>query len=79
MKRTIFCHFLKKKSEGLQEKTYPGKLGIYIYKHISKKAWFLWLSRQTIIINEKNIDTRNDEHKKTLEIQMKEFLKIKIK
>ncbi|QIQ42112.1 MAG: oxidative damage protection protein [Buchnera aphidicola (Microlophium carnosum)] len=74
MSRIIFCTFLKKKSEGQDFQSYPGELGQKIYKHISKQAWKKWLEKQTILINEKNLNMLNLKDRKTIEKYMKIFL-----
>ncbi|AEO08320.1 oxidative damage protection protein [Buchnera aphidicola] len=74
MNRIIFCKFLKKKSQGQEFQSYPGKLGEKIYNHISKIAWEKWMKQQTILINEKQLNTSNYEDRKLIENQMKLFL-----
>ncbi|BFR92350.1 oxidative damage protection protein [Buchnera aphidicola str. APS (Acyrthosiphon pisum)] len=74
MNRIIFCTFFKKKSEGQDFQSYPGKLGKKIYDQISKKAWEKWIEKQTILINEENLNMFNLEHRKKIEKYMKLFL-----
>jgi len=74
MNRIIFCTFLKKKSEGQDFQSYPGQLGKKIYDHISKEAWEQWLVKQTILINENNLNMFNSEDRKKIEKHMKFFL-----
>ncbi|WWP00816.1 MAG: oxidative damage protection protein [Candidatus Dasytiphilus stammeri] len=74
MTRMIFCKFLQREAEGQEYQIYPGKLGIMIYHHISKEAWSQWLTKQTIIINENNLNMLNREDRKLLEDQMIQFL-----
>ncbi|QNS01724.1 MAG: oxidative damage protection protein [Buchnera aphidicola (Pentalonia nigronervosa)] len=74
MRRIIFCTFLKKKTEGQDIQIYPGELGKKIYNHISKQAWKKWLSQQTILINEKKLNTFNLQDRMILEKHMKLFL-----
>ena len=74
MNRIIFCTFLKTKSEGQDFQSYPCKLGEKIYNKISKKAWKKWLEKQTILINEKNLNMLNFTDRKKIEKYMKEFL-----
>lgn len=54
MSRTIFCTFLQCEAQGQDFQLYPGELGKRIYKEISKEAWAQWMSKQTMLINEKN-------------------------
>ncbi|QCI24586.1 oxidative damage protection protein [Buchnera aphidicola (Muscaphis stroyani)] len=74
MNRLIFCVFLKKESEKQDFQPYPGELGKKIYNKISKIAWNKWISRQTILINEKKLNMFNQSDRKILETQMKLFL-----
>lgn len=54
MSRTIFCTFLNQEAEGQDFQLYPGELGKRIFNEISKEAWSQWMSKQTMLINEKN-------------------------
>ncbi|ADP68008.1 hypothetical protein CWU_03575 [Buchnera aphidicola str. JF98 (Acyrthosiphon pisum)] len=45
-----------------------------IYDQISKKAWEKWIEKQTILINEENLNMFNLEHRKKIEKYMKLFL-----
>ncbi|OQM34025.1 oxidative damage protection protein [bacterium endosymbiont of Pedicinus badii] len=74
MKRKIFCVFFKEFLEGLQYINYPGKLGKKIYKHISQKAWNLWIKKQTILINEHKLDMKTLQDRKLVEKKMIAFL-----
>ncbi|WWO99141.1 MAG: oxidative damage protection protein [Candidatus Dasytiphilus stammeri] len=74
MRRIIFCKFLQREAEGQPYQIYPGKLGLMIYHHISKEAWSQWLTKQTILINEYNLNMLNIEDRKLLEDKMIQFL-----
>ncbi|WP_367670635.1 oxidative damage protection protein [Sodalis-like secondary symbiont of Drepanosiphum platanoidis] len=74
MNKIIYCFFFKKYKESQDSKLYPGNLGDKIYKNISKKAWNLWKKKQTILINENNLDMINLKHQKFLEKKMIKFL-----
>lgn len=74
MSRIIFCKFLKKKAEGQEYQIYPGTLGKRIYNEISKLAWKMWISKQTMIINEKKLNMLNLNDRKIIEKYMKNFL-----
>lgn len=74
MNRIIFCTFLKKKSEGQDFQSYPGEIGQKIYNQISKKAWEEWIKKQTVLINEKNLNMFNIEDRKEIEKHMILFL-----
>ena len=52
MTRTIDCFKLKKSLPGLAKAPFPGPLGERIYNQISQEAWTMWISHQTMLINE---------------------------
>ncbi|EMX8401410.1 oxidative damage protection protein [Yersinia enterocolitica] len=74
MSRTIFCTFLKKEAEGQDFQLYPGEIGKRIYNEISKEAWSQWITKQTMLINEKKLSMMNVEDRKLLEQEMVNFL-----
>ncbi|WP_039849736.1 oxidative damage protection protein [Grimontia indica] len=74
MSRTVFCQRLKKDADGLDFQLYPGELGKRIFDNISKEAWALWQSKQTMLINEKKLNMMDPEHRKLLEDEMVKFL-----
>ncbi|AXF76883.1 oxidative damage protection protein [Erwinia tracheiphila] len=74
MSRTIFCTFLQCEAQGQDFQLYPGELGKRIYKEISKEAWAQWMSKQTMLINEKKLSMMNPEDRKQLEQEMMKFL-----
>lgn len=74
MSRTIFCTFLKKDAEGQDFQLYPGEIGKRIYNEISKEAWSQWITKQTMLINEKKLSMMNIEDRKLLEQEMVNFL-----
>ncbi|WP_426577941.1 oxidative damage protection protein [Xenorhabdus stockiae] len=74
MSRTIFCTFLQQEAEGQDFQFYPGELGKRIFNEISKEAWQKWMSKQTMLINEKKLNTMNSEDRKLLEQEMVKFL-----
>ncbi|MFS1539718.1 MAG: oxidative damage protection protein [Candidatus Phlomobacter fragariae] len=74
MTRAIFCTFLQREAEGLDFQLYPGEIGKQIFNQISKEAWRQWMSKQTMLINEKKLSTMNLEDRKLLEQEMVKFL-----
>ncbi|MFI4853107.1 MAG: oxidative damage protection protein [Candidatus Makana argininalis] len=74
MIKKIFCKFLNIESEKQDYQLYQGSLGKKIFNNISKKAWHIWQNKQTILINENKLNTRNINHLKFLEKQMILFL-----
>jgi Fe-S cluster biosynthesis and repair protein YggX len=74
MNRIIFCTFLKKEAEAQDYQTYPGTLGKRIYNEISKLAWKMWLSKQTMLINENKLNMFSINDRKKIEQYMEHFL-----
>ena len=74
MKRMIHCVKLNTEAEGLDDKTYPGKLGHKIFASISKEAWKMWLAHQTLLINEKRLNLIDPDAQIFLEEEMQKFL-----
>lgn len=70
----IFCTFLKQDAEGQDFQLYPGELGKRIFQEISKPAWQQWMSKQTMLINEKKLNMMNMEHRAVIEQEMINFL-----
>lgn len=73
MSRTIFCTFLNKEADGLDFQLYPGEIGKRIFNEISKEAWAQWMAKQTMLINEKKLNTMNPDDRKLLEQEMVRF------
>ncbi|HAT7072020.1 TPA: oxidative damage protection protein [Legionella pneumophila] len=67
MSRTVFCYKLKQEAEGLEKQPFPGELGKKIFNEVSKQAWNMWLSHQTMLINEYRLNL--------IEARAREFLK----
>ncbi len=74
MAQMIFCEKLKQEEEALDYRPFPGPLGERILKHISKKAWQMWLNQQTILINEYRLNTLDPNARKFLMEEMEKFL-----
>ena len=74
MSRTIFSTYLQREAEGQDFQLYPGELGNRIYNEISKEAWQQWMSKQTMLINEKKLNMMNPGDRKVLEQEMVNFL-----
>lgn len=67
MTRIIHCCKLNQDAEGMQKPPFPGALGERIFKEVSKQAWDMWLTHQTMLINEYRLNL--------LEAKSREFLK----
>jgi len=74
MARTIFCIHLDKEAQGLDFQSLPGDLGKKVFNNISKEAWGRWMSKQTMLINEKKLNLMSTDDRSFLEQQMIAFL-----
>ena len=53
---------------------YPGPKGEELFNSVSKKAWDEWITLQTTLINEKQLDLSKKEARDYLNIQLELFL-----
>ena len=67
MNKIVHCCKLNQEAEGLAKAPFPGALGERIFNEVSKQAWSMWLSHQTMLINEYSLNL--------LEAKSREFLK----
>jgi Fe-S cluster biosynthesis and repair protein YggX len=74
MSRTVQCVKLGKEAEGLEWQTYPGELGKRIFESVSQEAWKMWMSHQTMLINEYRLTPVDPKARKFLEGEMEKFL-----
>ena len=58
MSRKVNCIKLKKEADGLDAVTYPGELGERIFNGVSKEAWQMWLSHQTVSYTHLTLPTK---------------------
>jgi len=73
MTRTVNCIKLGKEGEGLPAPPYPGDLGKRIYLNVSKEAWRMWLSHQTMLINEYRLTPIEPKAREFLEQEMEKY------
>ncbi|KPK09870.1 MAG: hypothetical protein AMJ68_10805 [Acidithiobacillales bacterium SG8_45] len=73
MSRTVNCVKLGKEAEGLDFQPYPGELGKRVFENVSKEGWQLWLSHQTMLINEYRLNPLDPKARKMIEEQMEQF------
>lgn len=73
MSRMVKCVKLGREAPGLDFQTYPGELGKRIYENVSKEAWQLWMSRQTMLINEYRLNPLDPKARKFVEGEMEKF------
>jgi len=73
MAQTVQCVKLNKEAEGLDFPPYPGELGKKIYENVSKEAWQLWLSQQTMLINEYRLSLADPKSQQFLKEELDKF------
>jgi Fe-S cluster biosynthesis and repair protein YggX len=73
MARLVHCVKLGKETEGMDFPPYPGDLGKKIYDSVSKEAWQLWLSQQTMLINENRLSLADSKSQQFLKQELDKF------
>jgi len=73
MSRKVHCVKLNKEADRLNAVTYPGELGKRIYEQVSQEAWQMWLSHQTMLINEYRLTPIEPKAREFLEEEMEKF------
>lgn len=73
MTRQVFCAKLNQEAEGLDKAPFPGPLGEKILNHISKQAWKMWLSHQTMLINEYRLSLIDPKAREFLNDEMQKY------
>jgi Fe-S cluster biosynthesis and repair protein YggX len=73
MNRKVHCIKLDKEADGLTALPYPGELGKRIYEQVSQEAWQMWLSHQTMLINEYRLTPIEPKARKFLEEEMEKY------
>ncbi len=73
MARLVYCVKLGKEAEGMDFPPYPGDLGKKIYDSVSRDAWQLWLSQQTMLINEYRLSLADSKSQQFLKEELEKF------
>lgn len=73
MSRTVFCCKLNQEAEGMVKAPFPGALGEQIFNQVSKQAWSMWLSHQTMLINEYRLNLGEAKSREFLKEEMNKF------
>lgn len=74
MTNTVLCSRYKKDLPALEKAPFPGPKGQQILESVSAQAWNEWQAHQTRLINEKQLNATDKEHRKYLADQMRKFL-----
>tara|TARA_Y100001970_G_scaffold20634_1_gene23280 strand:- start:177 stop:446 length:270 start_codon:yes stop_codon:yes gene_type:complete len=69
----VKCVKLKKEADALDYQPYPGDLGKRILENVSAEAWEMWLSHQTMLINEMRLTPVDPKARKFLEDEMEKY------
>ncbi len=73
MSRTVFCCKLNQEAEGLEKPPFPGALGEKVFNEVSKSAWSMWLSHQTMLINEYRLNLTDVKSREFLKDEMQKY------
>lgn len=71
--KTIFCQKLQKEAPALEAPPFPGALGEKIYQNISSEAWQMWLSHQTMLINEYRLNLLDPKAREFLQTELNKY------
>ncbi|HAZ59938.1 MAG TPA: oxidative damage protection protein [Gammaproteobacteria bacterium] len=71
--RIVHCVKLGREAPGLPRPPYPGELGKRIHENVSQDAWKLWLSHQTMLINEYRLTPVEPKARRFLEEEMEKY------
>lgn len=70
----VYCVKLNKEAPGLDFPPFANDLGKKIHAQISQEAWRLWLSHQTLLINENRLSLADPKAREFLQREMEAFL-----
>ncbi len=73
MNKEIFCTKLNQNAECLDAPPFPGPLGEKIFNQISKQAWKMWISHQTMLINEYRLSLIDPKAREFLQQEMQKY------
>ena len=73
MTKQVFCIKLNQEAEGMTAQPFPGALGEKIFSQVSKQAWKMWLSHQTMLINEYRLSLIDPKAREFLREEMQKF------
>lgn len=73
MTRIVHCCKLNRDAEGMSKAPFPGALGERIFNEVSKEAWNMWLSHQTMLINEYRLNLLEPKSREFLKEEMQKY------
>ena len=59
--RLVKCVKLDKELPGLAKPPFPNELGQYVFEHVSKEGWDMWLAESVRYINTYRVDLSSRE------------------
>ena len=74
MTEKVFCRKFKEDLPKMVRPPSPGPKGEELFNSVSKKAWDEWITLQTTLINEKQLDLSKKETRDYLNNQLELFL-----
>ena len=69
----VRCCKLNEELEGLVKPPFPGPLGARVYNEVSKQAWRMWLSHQTMLINEYRLNLMEPRSREFLKEELEKY------
>lgn len=73
MSKQIFCAKLKQQADAMHTPPFPGDLGLKIFNQVSQQAWDMWLSHQTMLINEYRLNLTDPKSRQFLRDEMDKY------
>lgn len=70
MTKTVFCVKLQQEAAAMDTAPFPGALGERIQTHVSQPGWNMWLSHQTMLINEYRLSLIDPKSREFLRNEM---------
>lgn len=70
MTKTIFCAKLQQEAAAMDTPPFPGALGERIHACVSQQGWNMWLSHQTMLINEYRLSMIDPKSREFLRNEM---------
>lgn len=73
MSKQLFCVKLQQNLEGMDAPPFPGPLGEKVFNQVSKQAWRMWLSHQTMLINEYRLSLIDPKAREFLQTELQKY------
>jgi Fe-S cluster biosynthesis and repair protein YggX len=73
MTKRVFCVKLQKEGDSLKFPPVPGVMGKRLQENISQEAWQLWITHQTMLVNENRLNLADTRARQYLMRQMEQF------